>query len=203
MRIKGLFKLDLLALFAVSLAAVGHASIPDPQLEIPKNMGETLRGMPRPGPATFTSDDLASVFPLDMPPTRSYSYIGTRMVDHTINSFIHGSFFRESELGKVAQKVNNAFKTEIQLGETPVIVGQMAPKEVIAHKLDVQIEALQKRAFLKYRGFFDTNVNYTYLPEEDAIDIEWGRKIYRQTHMVFTYQVLTTATGIRFHWPWF
>ena len=89
------------------------------------------------------------------------------------------------------------------MGQT-VIVGPMGQKTIINHKVNINVEALQKRAILKYRGFLDVNMDYQSLtaPAKDTVFLEFGKLVYGTTHVLYTYQIVSDYSTLRLSWPW-
>jgi hypothetical protein len=126
------------------------ASIPSPMKEV---------GAVPPAVATLQTsaidDELVrNVIPTNMPATSDEDLVTTRIVDHSIQSILHGWLTKKTVIGKVVENIEKVTKPEIgfKSGSGP---------NPIEHKLEFQFEPAQQIANLRYTGFFDSNLVYT------------------------------------------
>lgn len=107
---------------------------------------------------TIESEDIGLVVPQDMRESSSNNHVSKEIMDHTFRNFIKGKFTPEAGIVKTVQKVESSLKYDISL-----------PKEKesdIEHKFNVNYRPFQNIARIKYRGFFNANVQY-YMSRSD------------------------------------
>lgn len=126
---------------------------------IPKPMAE-LRDIP---PAVYPVDKtiidnktVQQVIPTNMPATEDTKLVQTKIVDHSLKNILNGDFFRNSAIGKLATKIEEATRPTIEIKSSD-------KKDAIVHKFDFQFEPQQRVAYFRYTGFLSSNINYDML----------------------------------------
>ncbi|MGE3974303.1 MAG: hypothetical protein AB7F59_07260 [Bdellovibrionales bacterium] len=164
-----------------------HAAIPPQQTSL--NLEAVTPVAPQ---TTITSHDISGVIPLNLQPGQKEQDVGIKVVDHTLNTFTQGDFFKNSELGKAASGVEQAMKTEVHFGN---------PQEnEIQHSLNMQVQAFEQKAFLKYSGL--ANVQVTYLMSGSDLNLEFNENLGGSTQLVVSHEVQDQLSKAQLRWNW-
>ncbi|MEQ1875965.1 MAG: hypothetical protein ABL958_04920 [Bdellovibrionia bacterium] len=179
-----------LAFFLISL--YGMAAIP-PQVVLDTRSIKPVQPVVQP----ITSSDVALVIPMNLQPgTNDEDTIMKHVMDHSVNSFVRGDYFRNTELGRAAETVEQALKTQVSLGST---VGEDGEPET-QHILNFQVMAFEQRAFLTYTGL--TNLNLTYTAASANLDITLSQPLGGTTTLVLSHSTSSALSGARVSWAW-
>jgi hypothetical protein len=164
-----------------------HAAIPPQQLTI------NLQSVNPIEPAgKIDQHDVAAIIPMNLQPGQTDKEVGIRVVDHSLNTFTQGDYFRNTELGKAASGVENAMKTEVHFGDSE--------NTEVQHSLNMQIQAFEQKAFLKYSGFMDVRV--TYLMYNSDVNLEIYENLGGTTELVFTHDLHEQLSKAQVRWTW-
>lgn len=164
-----------------------YAAIPPQQLTIDLKSINPIQEQKK-----ITNDDVAAVIPLNLQPGQSQQDVGLRVVDHTLNRFTQGDYFRNSEFGKAASGVEKAMKTEVHFGN---------PQEnEIQHSFNMQIQAFEQKAFLKYTGY--TDIRVTYLMYNSDLNLELYENLGGSTELVVTHTMHDQLSKAQLRWSW-
>jgi len=161
-----------------------HAAMPPQQLviEIKK-------------PAVMSQPDIeiAKIIPTNLQPGQKEEQIGLRVIDHSVNSFTQGDFFKNTEIGKAAKGFEESLKTDVNLGGDP-------KKGEVSHNVNVQVLAFEQKAFIHYRGLTDFQVTYKY--DRNNIDVKLEENLGGNTNLVITHNLQDQFSRANLSWTW-
>jgi len=164
-----------------------HAAIPPQQLTINLEAVNPIHQQNK-----ITGEDVAAVIPMNLQPGQTQQEVGLRVVDHTLNRFTQGDYFRNTEFGKAASGVEKAMKTEVHFGN---------PEEnEIKHSFNMQIQAFEQKAFVKYTGF--TDIRLTYLMYNSDLNLELYENLGGTTELVVTHMMHDQLSKAQLKWSW-
>ncbi len=164
-----------------------YAAIPPQQLTIDFQSINPVKEK-----AKITRDDVAAVIPMNLQPGQSQAEVGLRVVDHTLNRFTQGDYFRNTEFGKAATGVEKAMTTEVHFGNLE--------ENEIQHSINMQIQAFEQKAYLKYSGF--TYIRVTYLMYNSDLNLELSEKLGSSTELIVTHTMLDQLSKAQLRWSW-
>jgi hypothetical protein len=168
----------------------GWAAIP------PQEVLETQSIKPVKMPDFITSDDVARIIPTNLQPgTKDEDLILGRIMDHAVNTFVQGDYFRNTEIGKAAGKMDQVLKTEVSLGASETEDGEV----VTEHKLSFQFLAFEQKAYLSYSGF--TNFRMTYFGSQ-GLDLSLNQAISETTTLVLSHTTQDALSRVNMLWAW-
>jgi len=168
---------------SILTAQSAFAALP-PQTEL------DLRKIKKIEPANkVTSDDVAKVIPTELQPGEDQNEIGLKIADRSANSITQGDFFRQSDIGRAANAVQNSLKTEMSLG---------GGEGHTTHNIQMQVLAFEQKAFIRYAGF--THFKMTYLNYKNDLDLEVSEKIGDNTDFVLTHDVNASLSAANVRW---
>jgi hypothetical protein len=178
-----------LAFFLISL--YGMAAIP-PQVVLDTR---TIKPV-QPVVQTLTADDIARVIPMNLQPgTNDEDKIMGHIMDHSINSFVRGDYFRNTDLGKAAESVEQVLKTEVSLGgEDFDEFGNPGTQ----HILNFQVLAFEQKAFLTYKGL--TNLNL--IATTTNLDIILSQPMSLTSTLILSHNTAQALSQINMQWAW-
>lgn len=178
-----------IAFFMVSLIA--HAAIPPQEVldtRTIKPVYSLVKGI--------QPEHVAMVIPMNLQPgTNDEKTIMARVMDHSVNTFIQGDFLRNTELGKAAQNVENAMRAEVTIGDGFDESGEPATM----HKINLQVAALEQKAFVSYSGL--TNLNLS-LAAATGLDISMNQALDTTTTLVLSHQTRDALSAMKVMWAW-
>lgn len=176
-----------LALVSFLMASLfSHAAIPPQQLvlDIPKN---------KPVSNIKNDIDMAKIIPTNLQPGQTEEEIGLRVVDFSVNNFTNGDFFKNTEIGKAAKGFEESLKTEVNLGGDP-------EKGEISHSVNVQLLALEQRAWIHYKGITDFTVNYR--ANDSDVNMEMQQNLGGSTNLVLAHNLREQISRASLSWNW-
>jgi hypothetical protein len=164
-----------------------HAAIPPQQLTLNLNAVNPIKEK-----AKITNEDVAALIPMNLQPGQTDKEVGLRVVDKGLNSFTQGDYFRNTEVGKAASGVEKAMKTEVHFGDPE--------QNEIQHSLNMQVQAFEQKAFVKYSGF--TNVRLTYLMYNSNLNLEINESLGVNTELVIKHDLHDQLSQAQVKWSW-
>lgn len=142
-------------------------------------------------PRQIKTEDVGAVIPTNLQPGQKEADISLRIADKSINSLSQGDYFKNSEAGKVANGVQNAFKTQMTFGGTP--------EQGTEQKLNMQILAFEQKAYIHYEGYANIQVTYK---NSDGVNIQWFEKLGNSTSLVVTHVFNDSMSRANISWNW-
>ncbi|HEX4922653.1 MAG TPA: hypothetical protein VFV50_01155 [Bdellovibrionales bacterium] len=171
------------------VSLIGHAAIPPQEVldtRTIKPVYSLVKGL--------QPEHVAMVIPMNLQPgTNDEKTIMARVMDHSLNTFVQGDFFRATELGKAADTVEQAMKTEVTFGDGYDDNGEPS----VIHKINMQFQALEQKAFVSYSGL--TNLNLT-LAAATGFDISMNQALDDSTTLVLTHQTRDALSAAKLMW---
>jgi hypothetical protein len=185
------FKRKIAVILAFSLVSlIGRAAIP------PQEVLETQSIKPVVIPKMIKPEDIALVIPMNLQPgTNDEDVIMARIADHSINNLIRGDYFRNTEFGKAAARVENAMKAEVSLGTSDESNGHPP----IEHKINMQLQAFEQKAYVTYSGL--VNLNLTYLAAQ-GLDVTMSQALTTTTTLVLNHSTRDAISRLNMMWAW-
>lgn len=121
-------------------------------------------------PPLLTREDLNKIVPKDVTPQQSSSEVLRKMSDRAVQVWLKSPTMQSMAVVQTAQKVENAMKAEVVLGE---------PKEEgeVQHKLNFQVQAFQTTSRVDYSGYVNCTVSYNL--REQKTGVEFREKIFK------------------------
>lgn len=140
---------------------------------------------------------VSDFIPTNMKPSRDSGYVMSVIADRSMNTILNQPQFRESSLGRTANKVEKSLNQEVTFG------GDKAKNE-IQHKLNFQVQAFQSQAQIKYEGF--TNAAVLYRAVNSAVTFEVFDKLptVRQQQVVLSHELRPDEkiSRLSVRWDW-
>jgi hypothetical protein len=182
-----IFNVLTTSLIVGAYPSASYSTIPKRQVEL------ELEGIQvvKPHTVKITQKTIQTVVPTDMEATSDSKEIQAKVMDHNLKSFIRGEHFRNSEIFKGAKKLEKAMKPSF-------VIGDGDGENSIQHRLDVELEAAQSRAKLKYSGFVESEVIYG----NDNVDISLHEKINDIATFSLRHSSLDDFSRVEFRWDW-
>lgn len=179
-----------LAFFLISL--FGRAAIP-PQILLDTR---TIKPV-QPVIHSLTSEDIARVIPTSLQPgTNNEETLMGHIMDHSVNTFIQGDYFRNTELGRAAETVEHALQGRVSLGGGIAEDGTQSTQ----HILNFQVMAFEQRAFLNYSGL--TNLNLSYLAASSNLDITMTQPVTTTSTLILSHHTRDALSQVNMRWTW-
>lgn len=104
------------------------------------------------------------------------------------NAIMKSEFITESFLFKTARKVENTAKLDVSLKANPKKTktkkGEIVAKE-IDHKFKFDLQALRKKAQIRYSGYFDSRVEYQ--AKNDTVVVSLEEKLSKNSRIALSH----------------
>lgn len=155
-----------LALFMITLFVTGFclgyyyevgrwpAAIPKKQIELDLSQVKPIR------PQSELSGDSVSLFvPTNMTPTSDGALVGNQVLDHGFKNLLQGKYLKNSPVIQTAQKMQEVLQPKVGYTDSTGI----------EHSLNLEVEAFQGFATLKYEGYLSSNL--VFYPQSE--DYQW------------------------------
>jgi hypothetical protein len=111
--------------------------------------------------------NIGDFIPLNIAPSHDTGYVMSVIADKSLNTILNQPQFRESALGRTADKVEKNLKQEVSFGDRS--------KNEVQHKFNFQVQAFQTQAELKYSGL--TNAAVLYRARSSTVAFELFEKL--------------------------
>ncbi|MCB0378005.1 MAG: hypothetical protein KDD33_05890 [Bdellovibrionales bacterium] len=140
------------------------------------------------GRQIISSDDLKKVIPLDKSADGNADLMKQKIFSKTASSLMKSHFMQKSVFGKTVSSVQQNTKMGM------AIKGEKKPgqNKAIEHKIDFQVQALQGRAKLSYKGLVDSRVEY--LGNEGALNVVIEEKLSENSKIALSHKSQSQGT---------
>lgn len=141
-------------------------------------------------PPFLTREDLNKIVPTDVT-SKSDSAVLQQMGDKAVQAWLKSSAMKDLSLVQTAQKVEQALKTEVELGDSE--------DGETKHKLNFQVQAIQSVSRVDYKGFFDMTLSYNMRDSKTGVEIR--EKIFKNKDLFLNHSSdkdeTTSMVGMR------
>jgi hypothetical protein len=179
-----LLRFALGGLLAQSIASPAWTYVPNRQTELQIFQIRVVKPI-----ASFTSEDVARIVPLDINAQTPGSTIGRQMLERSAQMILNGPAMRDTGLGKAATSIEQAGKADLALG---------ASEDGIKHNVNVEYRAFENLALVRYTGLLNLNVRYSVA--DRGYDVQIEDRLGQDTQLVLSHQTLTATSQVRVYW---
>jgi hypothetical protein len=161
------------------------AAIPQKQIEL--DLGKVEPVKPQ---SLIDREATALVIPQNLAPGSNGQMVGTQILDHNLKNLMQGRFFRNAELAQRAQEVQEVLRPSV--GYTDA--------SGVEHKLNLELEAFQGFAVLKYEGYLSSNL--TFVPESKDFLVSVSDQIANSTRLSVEHDSKNETSWLRLNFGW-
>jgi len=143
------------------------------------------------GSADFDFSKMNEWLPTQLAPTDKGSVVINKIADKGIQSFFSSQQFKNSQLGRINEKVKEQTKMEVNLSKG----------NKVEHKITANLEPFQQGARFAYQGYFGLNLSF-YVPNKKQVfkveEVFFNRKFYYENMLTLTDR--QDNLGIEWNW---
>lgn len=181
----------LLALITVPALSYAGArdicAIPPRQVQI-----EVDKIVPVKPAESVTSESVAMMLPTSMEPTSDSEAVGGEIMDHNLKNLMQGKYIRNNELLRSAQKVQEVMQPKVTFGN---------PEEGgVQHSVNLEYEAFQRVAKLKYEGYLKSDVIYESSTED--VNVSVFENLNPTTQVSVEHKSKEDLSYLKINWSW-
>lgn len=145
---------------------------------------------------TLRTEHISSIIPAkDLKPTNDGGFVATRILDHSLSSWLNSEAVRNSSIGRTAHQFEETMEGDLSFGGSR--------PDSVHHSLKFSMKAAQTRAELEYNGI--TKAQVTYNIAQSATNLEIREDIpFLGTELVFNHLTSPedTRRTVSFRWDW-
>lgn len=181
----------IIAILIAGLPAMAAKASRKPAAIPPRQLEVTLKEVVPVKPvAPLNQDSVALAIPTDIKETSSSQDVQAQIIDHNIQSLVQGKYLKNSPVVQTAQKVQEAMKPSVSFGD----------KDGVQHKVDLEVEAIQSLAKLKYKGYINTN--FVYASREDSLAVSLSEDLSQSTRLSLEHESKTDLSMVKLNVEW-
>lgn len=139
-----------------------------------------------------TSESVAVMLPTSMEPTSNSEAVGSEIMDHNLKNLMQGKYIRNSEILRSAQKVQEVMQPKVTFGN---------PEEGgVQHSVNMEYEAFQKVAKLKYEGYLKSDIIYE--SAEENLNVSIFENLSPTTQVSVEHSSKEDLSYLKINWNW-
>lgn len=161
------------------------AAIPRKQIELDLGKVEPIKPQALIDPMTTEL-----VIPQSLEPGSDGQRVGSQIMDHNLKNLMQGRFFRNAEFAKKAQEVQEAFQPSVGYTDS----------SGVEHKVNLEFEAFQGFAKLKYDGYLSSNL--TFVPESKDFLLSVSDQIAESTQLSVEHDSRSEVSWLKLNFGW-
>jgi hypothetical protein len=140
-------------------------------------------------------EDVEKVIPKDLTPTSSTSEVASKIIDHSVSSYLNSPTVKNSSLGQATTKIDKSMSGNMSVGGSD--------PASIQHNFKFEMQAAQTKAVMAYTGY--TNAEITYKASESTLDLQVHEKVAMLgTQLVYNHTIKPADTRdiVSLKWVW-
>lgn len=189
-------------IFIALLFAQNAAQAAIPRQQVVPSV-EFVKMASEPPPSSDMYDKIVQqIIPTDINNRETQENVARKIADHSLQTFLQGDAFKNSDLGKTTSKLESVMKADISLGggdSTPNADG--TPGEPgIQHKIEVQYQAVQNIAKIEYEGFLKATASVSMNGGKSEVAIE--EDLTDKSKLVLNHQTDSATSMVNYYLAW-
>lgn len=161
------------------------AAIPKRQIELDLSHVNPIR------PQSELDRESVSLFlPTDMTPTNDSSQVSSQVLDHGVKNLLQGKYLKNSPVIQTAQKVQDVLQPKVGYTDATGI----------EHSLNLEVEAFQGVASLKYEGYLTSNLVF----HAGSDDYQWAisEELSKSSDLSLEHDSRTEISWLKLSFEW-
>ena len=172
--------------FSGQLSNRGPAAIPSKQISLDLGHVEPIE----PLNSGLDQEAMNLMLPTDMEPTSDSTRVSNKVMDRNVQNLLQGRYMRNNKFVQSAQKVQQAVQPKFSFGS----------ENGVQHTFNMQYEAFQKVAKLKYEGYLESDVIYE--PDTQDVTVAFSEPLNKKTKISVEHESKSDLSLFRLNWNW-